>query len=136
MILYPSSTAFGADAVEHMTTQDRLVASDRLSLNGKLYEDVEQLYVHAGMMDVPTLAGGDPRPQEPIYCSVMVELSKTLRNSNYNRPGFLHHDILGAHSRSRSDGITSQIRNAAADPLARLKRDGVVTPPGTDTAFF
>lgn len=131
--LYPAA-AYGVDAIEHLVTGDRLIAGDRLSLSAKLYDDVLQLYVRAGIQVVPTVAGGDPSIGA-FYLRRDGRAFAKVKQLKLLAPRVLSSRYL--KSALAETGLADPAGRAPADnPITRLKQAGVSMPPGTDTSFF
>jgi hypothetical protein len=132
--LYPSAE-FGIDAVEHMATGDRIIASDRLSLTGKIYEDVVQLYSHAGVDVVPTMIGGDPNAGA-WFLSREGKAFKDVKQLRLLPPRVLASRYVKDAIQGAPSSVAAGPMADATLPVARLKRAGASTQPGTDTSFF
>jgi Tol biopolymer transport system component/imidazolonepropionase-like amidohydrolase len=131
---YPSAT-FGADAVEHMATGDRLIASDRLSLNGRAYDDIVQIYAQSGMAVVPTLAGANPNTAAQ-FLKDSGRAFKDLRQLKLLAPRVLASRYIKGAIDEAYTPFSSSLLAASGQAFTALRRAGVPIPPGTDTSFF
>lgn len=131
--LYPSAM-FGIDAVEHLNTQDRIVAGDRLSLTGKLYEDVEQILLHGGLFDVPTVVGADTNVGA-YYLQLDGRAFKDLKQLKLLPARVLTSRYWKRAMSGDPQSIMPALLKLSADPLTRIHHDGIITPPGTDASY-
>ncbi len=132
--LYPA-VAFGGDAVEHIGTIGRMGVSDRASMQGKIYDDVMQLYTRSHMAIVPTTIGGSPSAAA-YFLEREGRAFRDIKQLKLLAPRVLASPyVKGAIDGSGSKLDPVQLVHATW-PLTHLKRAGISMPPGTDTSFF
>ncbi len=131
---YPAAR-FGVDAVEHIQTRDRLEVGDRLSVRGRLYQDMVQIYAQSGMAMVPTaygysmdsggyFLGRDGRSLLDLPQVAM--LPERFRSS----------DQIRRAAPGAGPGPSAALLKASGAPIKTLFDAGVPLPTGTDTSFF
>jgi len=134
--LWPA-VGFGADAVEHLSTQARREISDRQSFRGNVYDDVLQLLSRSGVAITTTAFAFDAgleRPEGTLTDSPPELLQ--LRNLLPLR----YRELLKSMDQ-RAQGAEQQSRQRAREAvsqqfIARLREHGITVIPGTDTSFF
>ncbi|KRB48852.1 amidohydrolase [Phenylobacterium sp. Root700] len=131
--LYPATT-YGVDAIEHLATSDRIIVSDRLSVGGKIYDDVMQLYRQSNIMVVPTAQGYNPLVGS-YYLQRQGRAFRDVKQLKLLAPRVLASRYLKAAIDAQGL-VDPDLGVAVPSPVTRLKQAGVVTPPGTDTSFF
>jgi imidazolonepropionase-like amidohydrolase len=131
--LYPGA-AYGVDAIEHLVTGDRIIAGDRLSVAGKMYDDVLQLYVQSKIAVVPTAQGYNPLVGS-YYLRRQGRAFRDLKQLKLLAPRVLSSRYLKA-AIDAAGLVDPGAGVATPSPVARLRRAGVSLPPGTDTSFF
>lgn len=129
--LYPAVT-YGADAVEHLETTDRMEFTDRMSPKRREYEDVLQLMSKSGIYNSPTDAGRAP--------SIMFLAEMDLHPEILDLPQVkafaprykeAYAEVLAYMRRIYGDSAPARSKDDLQS-LAKLSKAGVVFGSGTD----
>lgn len=131
---YPAAR-FGVDAVEHLTTRDRSFASDRLSFQGRIYKDAEQIYAQSGMAVVPTAFGFEMR-MGGYYLEKAGRSLVDLPQLGLFPERFRNSDAIAGTTPKGKPSFSPDLLKSSTAALRTLIAAGVSIPPGTDTLFY
>ena len=131
---YPAAR-FGVDAVEHLTARDRSFVSDRLSFQGKIYKDAEQIYAQSGMAVVPTAFGFEMN-MGGYYLEQAGRSLRELPQLGLLPERFRNSDAIAGAAPTGKPSFSPDLMKSSTAAIRTLVAAGVPIPPGTDTLFY